>query len=163
MSMGLFGVAGLLLGVVIIAVAMSLTLSSATPSISSTTTSIASISGGPTTTSPTALQIAERATCIADAKTVGVAIGAYQATTGTMALPTSAAWRAALLGTYLQSWPTSSLYVISVAGSARGHVPPGSERPDPGRFFDGDVLVTIVASGTTSDATVHPDSACATL
>lgn len=123
------------------------------------------------------------AACQSDAKTVGIGVAALEAENPT-AIPTaSGTWKTDLLGTtltgapFLQSWPTSSSYTISVAGST---APTGLSSTPNGTtvankpvastaFSNGDVIVTgtgAVAASTYNttafsyDATLNPIEAC---
>jgi hypothetical protein len=106
----------------------------------------------------------EDAPCQSDTKTVGIAVAAYQAENPGKYPTTSAGWKAALLSTknsgpFLQWWPTSRFYAISVAGTTRVHT-----SGDHVETTNGDVIVTAVDNGgRTYDASVNPVSACDSL
>ena len=121
------------------------------------------------------------AACQADAKTVGVAVAAYQAENPTATAPTTfAGWKTALSTTvstepgspYLQSWPTgggtgsTASYAITIwtdttniASSATTSTDTTAATPNVG-----DVIVVhgALATGTTKfwDATQNPIEAC---
>ena len=100
--------------------------------------------------------------CESDAKTVGIAIAAYEAENPTKLPKTSAGWKAAMLssknyGPLLQSWP-NEIAVLHDLG--RGH----RDRRTTGdhvKTVNGDVLVNAVQNANRSyDATVNPVSSC---
>jgi general secretion pathway protein G len=113
------------------------------------------------------------AACQSDAKTVGIGVAALETENPTVTPATSAAWQTDLTGStltggpFLQSWPSSSNYSISVAigteaataDAAIGGVSGTSVHP-----AAGDVLVTAsqntVATPKVYDATANPDEAC---
>jgi hypothetical protein len=117
-----------------------------------------------TTTSPANRAVAS---CGEDAKTVGVAVAAFEAENpARWQHLTSSEWMAHLLGRssatnvggpFLQSWPTPNAadYSIAVAGERAQKTTGNKVAPS-----DGDVIVTIPSSGLTYDATTDPADAC---
>ena len=102
--------------------------------------------------------------CESDAKTVGIAVAAFEAENPGKLPTTSASWKTALLGhkfvggPFLSSWPNENAryYTVEVAGTKTGRT-----TGDHVKTFNGDVLVVAVLNaGRTYDATVNPQSSC---
>ena len=126
------------------------------------------------------------AACQSDAKTVGIGVAALEAENPTAIPTTTAQWKLNLLGTstnkltggpFLQSWPTSTSYTITIAGSTAptglSSTPNGTTTTNKpaasSSFTNGDVIVTGTATKTTTayngtgysyDATLNPIEAC---
>jgi hypothetical protein len=83
-----------------------------------------------------------------------------------LAEPTTAAgWRAAMLpgsayvgAPFISSWPSSTSYVLTIAGQAEGRDTGDGHVP-----ANGDVLVTVSATGLRYDATAREVRGCADL
>jgi prepilin-type N-terminal cleavage/methylation domain-containing protein len=100
--------------------------------------------------------------CNSDAKTVDIAISAYQAQNSL--LLSQQVNQANLTGTggTLQSWPSSTAYSISIAGdTGPAATLPYTTTGDARAAHVNDVIVTVTAGGKTYDATQNPSSACA--
>jgi prepilin-type N-terminal cleavage/methylation domain-containing protein len=108
------------------------------------------------------------AACQSDAKTVATAVAAFQADNPSPAsnlTSSAAAWQSTLTtkadgvvgSPFLQSWPSSSSYTISVAVGTETYA---DSTTTTAVATAGDVLVT--AKGVTYDATKNPVAACAT-
>jgi hypothetical protein len=101
--------------------------------------------------------------CQSDAKTVGVAVAAFEAENPGLLPTTTSGWRTALLshangGPYLSSWPRGDpgYYAIEVAGKATG-----TTTGDHVKTANGDVVVIAVSGGNrTYDATINPSTSC---
>jgi len=94
--------------------------------------------------------------CNSDAKTVDIAIAAYQAQN-----PTTLQVTKTLLagnGGTLQSWPSSSAYSVSIAGDA--FAIPATTTGDSVAAHQNDVIITVTTGGKTYDATQDPSGAC---
>ena len=104
------------------------------------------------------------AACQSDSKTVDVATQVLTTENPSSVPTTSATWKTNLLpgsaltgAPFLQSWPNSTSYSISVAGSAAA-----ADTGDAVTPSNGDVVVTVTSSGNTYDATQNPGGACNT-
>ena len=112
--------------------------------------------------------------CQADAKTVGVAVAALEAENPSAIPTTTATWQSSLTGStltgapFLQSWPSSSSYVISISPGGSLTAVSGTKANTAGYpvtavvAANGDVLVTAPTGGSAAiyDATLYPTSAC---
>ncbi len=100
--------------------------------------------------------------CESDARTVDIAVAAFEAENPTAYQSYgSAQWRAALVsrqfgGPFLQEWPSSGYYEILVAGA--GPAPDSGDGVVP---TPGDVLV--VVAGKSYDATLSTTAGCGQL
>ena len=110
-----------------------------------------------------ATRIGTSAACHSNATAVTAGIAALRTENSGGFPTTSAGWQQALLspsefvgGPFLNSWPRSSDYVITVAG-----VGAPADSGDAALPRNGDVLV-VTAAGRVFDVTLHPRTACAT-
>jgi hypothetical protein len=104
----------------------------------------------------------EVAACRANANVLSSGLTALKTVNSGPFPATSAAWERALLsstefvgGPFLNAWPRSTGYVMTVAGAGSA-----TDTGDAVRPTDGDILVD-TASGKVFDATVHLSAACA--
>jgi prepilin-type N-terminal cleavage/methylation domain-containing protein len=104
--------------------------------------------------------------CQSDSKTVDVAIATYQAQNPQAVQVTKAELIDTTTGT-LQSWPTSTLYSISIAGDTADGITLPATTTDTKAMKANDVIVTNTNGGTfnndTYNATTAPSVACDTL